>query len=139
MQRGCCDLTPAPEPSATLGNERHWAGVMLHTYAPYLPVHWSPPVLTCSVSLPLSPHSTAIQVNMDLMLAKMAKASQHWKDVGMTIAMEHKEHIEGVQPQALRARWSSWDGTGSQSLLPYQHTWRAFQIHCSILQQPWAR
>lgn len=89
--------------------------------------------------LPLSPHFTATQVNLDLGLAKMAKASQHWKEVGMTTAMEHKEHLQelSLKPLEIIAPWSSWDGPGSQSLPPYQHTWRAFQIHCSRLQKPW--
>ncbi|NXR01382.1 CC153 protein, partial [Sagittarius serpentarius] len=38
--------------------------------------------------------------SLDLVLAKMAKASQHWEEVGMTIAMEHKEHLQefGLNP-----------------------------------------
>lgn len=37
------------------------------------------------------------------MLAKMAEASQHWEEVGMTIAMEHKECIQefGLNPLEL--------------------------------------
>ncbi|XP_074972563.1 dynein regulatory complex protein 12 [Phalacrocorax aristotelis] len=32
--------------------------------------------------------------SLDLMLAKMAEASLHWEEVGMTIAMEHKECLQ---------------------------------------------
>ncbi|NXT90849.1 CC153 protein, partial [Anhinga rufa] len=32
--------------------------------------------------------------SLDLMLAKMAEASQHWEEIGMTIAMEHKERLQ---------------------------------------------
>ncbi|NXN76525.1 CC153 protein, partial [Himantopus himantopus] len=38
--------------------------------------------------------------SLDLVLAKMAEASQHWEEVGTTIAMEHKEHLQefGLNP-----------------------------------------
>ncbi|NWH42667.1 CC153 protein, partial [Fregata magnificens] len=32
--------------------------------------------------------------SLDLVLAKMAEASQHWEEVGMTIAVEHKERLQ---------------------------------------------
>ncbi|NXJ31575.1 CC153 protein, partial [Ciconia maguari] len=32
--------------------------------------------------------------DLDLVLAKMAEARQHWEEVGMTIAMEHKECVQ---------------------------------------------
>ncbi|KGL91209.1 Coiled-coil domain-containing protein 153 [Charadrius vociferus] len=38
--------------------------------------------------------------SLDLVLAKMAEASQHWEEVGMTIAVEHKERLRefGLNP-----------------------------------------
>ncbi|XP_009636744.1 LOW QUALITY PROTEIN: coiled-coil domain-containing protein 153 [Egretta garzetta] len=38
--------------------------------------------------------------SLDLVLAKMAEASQHWEEVGMTITMENKEHLQefGLNP-----------------------------------------
>ncbi|NXX80844.1 CC153 protein, partial [Urocolius indicus] len=38
--------------------------------------------------------------NLDLVLAKVAEASQHWEEVGTTIAMEHKERLQefGLNP-----------------------------------------
>ncbi|KFV55846.1 Coiled-coil domain-containing protein 153 [Gavia stellata] len=38
--------------------------------------------------------------SLDLVLAKMAEASQHWEEVGMTIAVEHKECLQefGLNP-----------------------------------------
>ncbi|KAM6107617.1 LOW QUALITY PROTEIN: dynein regulatory complex protein 12 [Pterocles gutturalis] len=38
--------------------------------------------------------------SLDLLLAKMAEASQHWEDVGTTIAIEHKERLQefGLSP-----------------------------------------
>ncbi|NXT50896.1 CC153 protein, partial [Pluvianellus socialis] len=38
--------------------------------------------------------------SLDLMLAKMAEASQHWEDVRTTIAVEHKERLQefGLSP-----------------------------------------
>ncbi|NXO57184.1 CC153 protein, partial [Aramus guarauna] len=38
--------------------------------------------------------------SLDLVLAKMAEASQHWEEVGMTITMEHKERLQefGLNP-----------------------------------------
>ncbi|NXV91765.1 CC153 protein, partial [Calonectris borealis] len=37
---------------------------------------------------------------LDLVLAKMAEASQHWEEVGRTIAVEHKECLQefGLNP-----------------------------------------
>ncbi|KAM9656765.1 dynein regulatory complex protein 12 [Morphnus guianensis] len=41
--------------------------------------------------------------SLDLVLAKMAEASQHWEEVGTTIAMEHKECLQefGLGPLEL--------------------------------------
>ncbi|KFW95070.1 Coiled-coil domain-containing protein 153, partial [Phalacrocorax carbo] len=39
-------------------------------------------------------HPLSHQGSLDLMLAKMAEASLHWEEVGMTIAMEHKECLQ---------------------------------------------
>ncbi|CAM9822151.1 unnamed protein product [Bubo scandiacus] len=38
--------------------------------------------------------------SLDLVLAKMAEASQHWEELGTTIAMKHKEHLQefGLNP-----------------------------------------
>ncbi|NXS46200.1 CC153 protein, partial [Balaeniceps rex] len=38
--------------------------------------------------------------SLDLVLAKMAEASQHWEEVGTTIAVEHKERLQefGLNP-----------------------------------------
>ncbi|NXY71308.1 CC153 protein, partial [Glareola pratincola] len=38
--------------------------------------------------------------NLDLVLTKMAEASQHWEEVGTTIAVEHKERLQefGLNP-----------------------------------------
>ncbi|XP_061334034.1 uncharacterized protein LOC133282053 [Pezoporus flaviventris] len=89
LERGCCDP-------------------MLHT----VPILLCIGCLLCSRAqypLPLSPHSTTTQVNLDLALAKMAKTSQHWKEVRMTIAMEHKEHLQefSLKPLEIIAPWSS--------------------------------
>ncbi|NXC69018.1 CC153 protein, partial [Anhinga anhinga] len=32
--------------------------------------------------------------SLDLMLAKMAEASQHWEEIGTTMAIEHKERLQ---------------------------------------------
>ncbi|NXH71096.1 CC153 protein, partial [Hydrobates tethys] len=32
--------------------------------------------------------------DLDLVLAKVAEASQHWEEVGKTITMEHKKHLQ---------------------------------------------
>ncbi|NXV74942.1 CC153 protein, partial [Atlantisia rogersi] len=38
--------------------------------------------------------------SLDLVLAKMAEARQHWEEVGMSIAVEHKEQLQefGLNP-----------------------------------------
>ncbi|NWQ87338.1 CC153 protein, partial [Burhinus bistriatus] len=45
-------------------------------------------------------HPLSHQSSLDLMLAKLAEASQHWEEVGTTIAVEHKEHLQefGLNP-----------------------------------------
>lgn len=75
------------------------------------------------------------------MLAKMAEASQCWKEVRTSIAMEHKERLQefGLNPLEIQHPGDPWDGTGSQPLPPYQHTWRASHIHCPTPQLPQAR
>ncbi|NXW05608.1 CC153 protein, partial [Fregetta grallaria] len=46
-------------------------------------------------SMVLPPHGPlSHQSSMDLVLAKMAEASQHWEEVGTTIAVEHKERLQ---------------------------------------------
>ncbi|XP_065594535.1 coiled-coil domain-containing protein 153 isoform X2 [Cyrtonyx montezumae] len=38
--------------------------------------------------------------SLDLVLAKMAEAKQHWEEVGTTICLEHKQHLQefGLSP-----------------------------------------
>ncbi|NXV51711.1 CC153 protein, partial [Uria aalge] len=49
---------------------------------------------------PPSSLSSFSQGSLDLVLAKMAEASQHWEEVGTTIAVEHKECLRefGLNP-----------------------------------------
>lgn len=49
---------------------------------------------------PLPHHPLFQQGSLDLVLAKMAEASQHWEEVGTTIAVEHKERLRefGLNP-----------------------------------------
>ncbi|NXV25011.1 CC153 protein, partial [Cepphus grylle] len=49
---------------------------------------------------PPSSLSSFSQGSLDLVLAKMAEASQHWEEVGTTIAVEHKECLQefGLNP-----------------------------------------
>lgn len=51
-------------------------------------------------TVPLPHHPLSHQGSLDLVLAKMAEASQHWEEVGMTITMENKEHLQefGLNP-----------------------------------------
>nr|XP_009940580.1 PREDICTED: coiled-coil domain-containing protein 153 [Opisthocomus hoazin] len=62
--------------------------------------------------------------SLDLVLAKMAEASQHWEEVGTTIAAEDKESLQefGLNRPGDIVPWGSQDGTGSQPLPPYQPT-----------------
>ncbi|NXT18487.1 CC153 protein, partial [Syrrhaptes paradoxus] len=48
----------------------------------------------------LSAVEKILHSSLDLLLAKMAEASQHWKDVGTTITTEHKERLQefGLSP-----------------------------------------
>ncbi|KAM7082947.1 dynein regulatory complex protein 12 [Ciconia maguari] len=43
---------------------------------------------------PATHHPLSHQGSLDLVLAKMAEARQHWEEVGTTIAMEHKECVQ---------------------------------------------
>ncbi|KAM6044725.1 dynein regulatory complex protein 12 [Theristicus caerulescens] len=54
--------------------------------------------------------------SLDLVLAKMAEASQRWEEVGTTIAMEHKERLQefGLNPLDIQRPGDPWDRTGSQ-------------------------
>ena len=51
-------------------------------------------------TVPTPHHPLSQQGSLDLVLAKTAEASQHWEEVGTTIAVEHKERLQefGLNP-----------------------------------------
>ncbi|KAM6115660.1 LOW QUALITY PROTEIN: dynein regulatory complex protein 12 [Phoenicopterus ruber ruber] len=67
--------------------------------------------------------------SLDLVLAKMAEASQNWEEVGMIIAVEQKDRLQDFGLNPLEIQRPGAPGMG-QALSPYQHTWRASHIHC---------
>ena len=73
--------------------------------------------------------------SLDLVLAKMAEASQHWEEVGTTIAIEYKELLKEFGLSPLEIQCPGAPRTG-EALSPYLPISTPGELPTSTSQRP---